>query len=253
MTAVTYREPYQFSAGVLALLVHGVFFSVLYFGFSWQTQPVMESMNVELWEGLPAAAAPLEIVAPPAPPEVIAPPPEPDIKPDIVVPDKNKPAHQPVRQPDTKPTREVKKPAEKPSLLARYGIEGGTGSSTGRIGSRVQQQVHREQAAQQSEAERIKAEYVIKIRTKIKGYVVAPPDVVFDTRVQFLVTVLPDGTAMNIRLVKASGTKAYAEAVERAILRSQPLPLPPSHLVPFEEVRELNLCFAPFKEEGSCR
>lgn len=249
MTAATYREPYQFSAGVLALLVHGVFFSVLYFGFSWQTQPVMESMNVELWEGLPAAAAPPEIVAPPTPPEVTAPPPAPEIKPDIVVPDKNKP----VRPPVAKPTRDVKKPAEKPSLLARYGIEGGTGSSAGRTGSRVQQQVQREHAAQQSEADRIKAEYVIKIRTKIKGYVVAPPDVVFDTRVQFLVTVLPDGTVMHIRLVKATGTKTYAEAVERAILRSQPLPLPPNHLVPFEEVRELNLCFAPFKEEGSCR
>ncbi len=244
MTAVTYREPYQFSAGVLALLVHGVFFSVLYFGFSWQTQPVPDSMNVELWEDLPTA--PLEIIAAPAPPELIAPP-EPEIQPDIVVPDKNKLARLPV----AKPVREVKKPAEKPSLLARYGIEDGAG--TGRAGSRVQQQIHREHTTQQSEADRIKAEFVLKIRSKIKGNIIAPPDVGADVRVKFSVTVLPDGTVMRMRLVRASSNKLYDDAVERAILKSQPLPLPPSHLVAFEEVRELNLCFSPFKEEGSCR
>jgi colicin import membrane protein len=246
MMAATYREPYQFSAGVLALLVHGVFFSVLYFGFSWQTQPVMESMNVELWDGLPAAAAPLEIAAPPAPPEVIAPPPEPDIKPDIVVPDKNKPAHQPVRQPDTKPTREVKKPAEKPSLLARYGIEGGTGNGA-QTGSRQPQQARREVAARLSETERIVNEYGNKIQAKIKRNIVMPPDVAFNARVKFSVTLLPDGSVMTAKLKESSGNAAYDSAVERAMLKAQPLPIP-SEPELFGHFRELNLCFSPFKE-----
>jgi colicin import membrane protein len=250
MMAVTYREPYQFSAGVLALLVHGVFFSVLYFGFSWQTQPVMESMNVELWDGLPAGAPAIvapTVILPPAPTEIVAPAPVAEVKPDIVVPDKQKTAQKPV----LKPTHEVKKSPEtrKPTLLERYGIEGGTGSGTGaRPATRGQQQAQREQSAKQSETDRIIAEYVGKIRNKIKGNVIVPPDVAFDARVRFSVTVLPDGTVLSPRLIKSSGQAVYDAAVERAILKSQPLPLPHDSEL-FGNFRELNLCFSPFKEE----
>jgi colicin import membrane protein len=53
---------------------------------------------------------------------------------------------------------------------------------------------------------------------------------------------LPTGEVLTIRLVKSSGNSAYDAAVERAILKSSPLPLPPSRDL-FS--RELKLTFRP--------
>jgi colicin import membrane protein len=46
------------------------------------------------------------------------------------------------------------------------------------------------------------------------------------------------------RLVKSSGNPAYDNAVERAILKSDPLPLPPD-VAMFNRFRELDLVFKP--------
>lgn len=245
MMSATYREPYQFSAGVLALLVHGVFFSVLYFGFSWQTHP-LESMSVELWDGLPAGvgevAAPPAPLLPPAPEPVIAEPAVPQVKPGIVVPDKHKPASRPVlKTPPPRPT-----PSHPPSLLERYGITGGNSGAAHQNAGRVQQLA--QQTGKLSDNQRTLMEYVAKIRGKIKGNVIAPPDVPLNALVRFSVTLLPDGSVINARLIKSSDYAAYDTAVERAILKSQPLPLPPQAEL-FNQFRELNLCFSPFKEE----
>lgn len=243
MLAATYREPYQFSAGVLALLVHGLFFSLLYFGFSWQSYPV-DSMSVELWDGLPATAGAQAAAPPPAPLQPPAPTPvtstQAALKPDIVLPDKQKPA--------TPPPKTVTKPAPaKPSLLERYGITPSP-AAAGNSSGQVQQMVARERAGRLSETQRTVAEYVARIRTKIKGNVIAPPEVPQNALVRFAVTVLPDGTVMSARLLQSSNYPAYDAAVERAILKSQPLPLPPDPDL-FSNFRELRLCFSPFREE----
>ena len=94
MSAVLTHEPYRLPAGLLAACVHGLFFSLLYFSFSWQTQPAA-SMSVELWDSIPDKP----VAAPPPPPpveKVDAPEPQPvatpvQPKPDIVMPDKKKP------------------------------------------------------------------------------------------------------------------------------------------------------------------
>lgn len=248
--SATYREPYQFSAGVLALLVHGIFFSVLYFGFSWQTHP-LESMSVELWDGLPsgiadlAPAPPAPPILPPAPEPIIAPPVVESVKPDIVLPEKSKPASRPTLKPH--PSHPI--PSHQPTLLERYGISGNSGGGSGTArsaGGRVQQLV--QQTGKLSDSQRTLMEYVAKIRAKIKGNVVAPPDVPLNALVRFAVTLLPDGSVINTRLTQGSDYAAYDTAVERAILKSQPLPLPPQPEL-FNQFRELNLCFSPFKEE----
>ena len=46
------------------------------------------------------------------------------------------------------------------------------------------------------------------------------PEAIFD------VTQLPTGEVISIRLRKSSGQKGYDDAVERAILKSSPLPKP---------------------------
>ncbi|MGZ8256766.1 MAG: hypothetical protein ACXW1C_02910, partial [Gallionella sp.] len=55
---------YQKPAAVLALMVHGGFFALLYFGFTWQTQ-APAAMSVELWQALPDKVLPDALVTPP--------------------------------------------------------------------------------------------------------------------------------------------------------------------------------------------
>lgn len=268
MTAATYREPYQFSAGVLALLVHGVFFAVLYFGLSWQTKQPIEAMSVELWDALPMPAgvpegslSPDAIApdAPPAPVEATPPPPVvEEVKPDIVVPEKPVAVVKPVAPPPPVPPKPTVKPlhvAQKPveqarrnpqSLLERYGIEGGSGTVAGGVGRAAQRAKRSAESEKAAEAQRVMAEYISKIQAKVKRFVVLPPDVPNNARVEFFVTLLPDGSVMSVRLAKSSGHAGYANAVERAIFKAQPLPLPPDSEL-FGQFRELNLSFKPIE------
>jgi len=58
----------------------------------------------------------------------------------------------------------------------------------------------------------------------------------------FDVVQLPTGEVLSARLRKSSGNKAYDDAVERAILKSSPLPRPDR---PDQFRRELQLKFRP--------
>jgi colicin import membrane protein len=58
------------------------------------------------------------------------------------------------------------------------------------------------------------------------------------------VTLLPGGAVLKAELKKSSGNAAYDDAVERAILKSDPLPLPPDVQL-FNRFRELDLVFKP--------
>jgi colicin import membrane protein len=62
--------------------------------------------------------------------------------------------------------------------------------------------------------------------------------------VEFAVTVLPGGEVLDVRTRRASNLAAWDSAVERAIRRAQPLPLPSDPML-MREFRELNLKFRP--------
>lgn len=229
MNAAVYSEPYKLPAGILALAVHGAFFALLYFGFTWQMQPA-GTMSVELWQSLPE-----EVVAPPASPRVdeVAQPPQPEeaAKPDIALPDKKKPETKPVA---AKPKK--KKAESKPIEQKRTEQE---------LDTRIaDQQAARERAERAAAIGRVVDEYKAKITTKIRSNIVMPPDVPDNARAEFLVTLLPGGAVLSPKLIKSSGNAAYDNAVERAILKSQPLPLP-SDVAMFNRFRELNLVFKP--------
>ncbi len=91
---------------------------------------------------------------------------------------------------------------------------------------------------------RVVDEYGKKIQDKIRSKVVMPPDVANDAHGVFLVTLLPGGTVLKAELKKSSGNVAYDNAVERAILKSSPLPLPPDVSL-FSKFREINFPFQP--------
>ncbi len=61
-------EPGLVPAGVLAVLVHFIFFAFMIFGLNWKTYPP-EGMVVDLWSSLPQPVQPgiKEKPAPPAP------------------------------------------------------------------------------------------------------------------------------------------------------------------------------------------
>ena len=93
-----------------------------------------------------------------------------------------------------------------------------------------------------SAANKSKAEWVDKIRAKIRSNIVLPPDLQGNPEAQFLVVLLPTGEVLTRKLAKSSGHQGYDEAVERAILKSSPLPRPDRAEI-FE--RELRLTFKP--------
>ncbi|MCX7274939.1 MAG: cell envelope integrity protein TolA [Burkholderiales bacterium] len=55
-----------------------------------------------------------------------------------------------------------------------------------------------------------------------------PPDLRGNPKAEFTVSILPDGSIVNLKLTRSSGVPAWDQAAERAIRRSDPLPRPPA-------------------------
>ncbi len=60
----------------------------------------------------------------------------------------------------------------------------------------------------------------------MRGNVTLPPDLPGNPEAIFEVVQLPTGEIIEAQLRKSSGVRAYDEAVQRAILKSSPLPRP---------------------------
>lgn len=256
---LTYQEPYRFSAGMLALTVHLLFFFFLYFGFRWQSQP-QEAFMVEMWDSLPNAEVvpeqepiPAVMVEPepvPPPPKVIAPV-LPPVEAEIEVRDKKKrKAEKKEKQAQKDKEKAVaaarekqekeKKEKEAAAAAAKANQEKEQRELDEYVARRKQAEQERirvEQARIQAEQERVRAEveaakatqvgrYQDMIRSKIRRNIVMPPDVPETAKAEFKVTVLPGGDVMDVVLLKSSGNAAYDNAAERAIYKAQPLPLP---------------------------
>jgi colicin import membrane protein len=69
-------------------------------------------------------------------------------------------------------------------------------------------------------------EYFGKIKAKIRSNIVNPEGLVGNPEAVFDVVQLPSGEILSAKLKKSSGNPAYDMAVERAILKSSPLPKP---------------------------
>ena len=262
MSATLTQEPYQLQAGLLALAVHVVFFSLLYFGFTWQTQPV-RTLSVELWRDLPdvKVAQPqepktVEVVPPVQPVQPVTPQPpaqtEKLVKPDIALPDKKKkkPEPKPVvdepeKKVETKTAAQIQKERQLELAKERERIaeEKATQEAERAARERAEQDA-REKAAQEAAIDAMVNEYKAKIVNKIRRNIIKPPDVRDDARAEFRVTLLPDGSVLPPKLIRSSGNTLYDNAVERAILKSQPLPLPADPAM-FNRFRVLLLVFRP--------
>lgn len=228
MSAVAYYEPYRLPAGLLALAVHGAFFALLYFGFTWQTLPAA-SMSVELWPSLPdeVVAAPEPVKVEEAAPAEVAPQP---VKPEIVLPAK--------RKLEVKPVPEKPQPKQVASKAVEM-------KPDTRIADQQAAEAARVRAEQAAEKGKIVNEYMAKIQAKIRRNIVELPEFAKqDIRAVFRITLLPGGAVLKVELQKSSGNEAYDKAAERAIFKSDPLPLPPDVQL-FKLFRELKLGVKP--------
>lgn len=228
-----YHEPYRFSAGMLAMAVHVVFFALLVIGVRWQShQP--DRFSVELWDSLPeqqSVEAPTqEVVAPKQAAEPVAERPAAPQKADIELRDKK--VHKQIPpQPDAKALRQ-KKLLEEQRLMEAY-VEKQRMAERERVRAEVL-------AATSAEMGR----YQDMIRSKIRHNIVMPPDVSPSAAAEFKVTLLPDGSVLDAVLLKSSGNAAYDEATERAIYKAQPLPIPTDPVLK-QRFRELRLTIRP--------
>lgn len=242
MSVFAITEPYKVSAGALALLVHGIFFSLLYFSFSWQMQ-TPQGMVVDIWDSLPAeqdeqvipqkqVEVPEQAVQPKAAPLPPAP-----VKADIDLRDKKKKLKEEKQRQESSI---AKKLAEKQAEQAERRME----EVERQAQARAQAQ-NRAQAAAAAASGKVVDEYIAKIAAKIRRYIVLPPGVSKTIKAEFNVTLLPGGEVLNANLARSSGNDAYDNAVERAILKAQPLPLPPAEQNLFNRFRDLRLKFSP--------
>ncbi len=226
------QDPGLTWSAVLAVLVHLFFLSVLVFGVRWQTKQA-DAIAVELWTQLPPMeqAAPVQVE--PAPEPAPAPKVEPAPKPEPVAKVEPKPVKPDIAVEKTPPKKPEPKKVEPKKLepqidqqkLMREQLARETEQvSREREKQEITQQLAREAAAAQGRAV---ADYVGRIRGKIRGNIVLPPDIpAGNPEAIFDVVQLPTGEVLNARLRKSSGHKPYDDAVERAILKASPLPKP---------------------------
>ena len=242
MTAAVFEEridPGQFASALLSAGVHLVLLALLIFGVRWQSRPP-ESIAVELWDTPPAPVVEAPKVEPPTPPVVKPEPrpepvrPEPPIqKPEIKLkePVKMKPAPKPVPKLEPKP---VPKPVLKPEPFKprvddtqrRMREELAREQNSFAI-DRERQRI-RDLLARDASAARDKsmADWVNKVRAKIRGNMVLPPDIRGNPEAILDVVQLPTGEVLSAKVRKSSGSPALDNAIERAILKSSPLPRP---------------------------
>jgi colicin import membrane protein len=204
------RDPGAVASALLAAAVHAVLIAALLVGVRWQSRPP-DSVAVELWSEPPPA---LEA---PEPPPKAEPVPEPGIeKPEIVLKPEAKP----------KPKPEPAKPASEPAAQRRMREE--LAREQQALAMERERQAIREQLAREAAAASAKAlaAWTDKVRAKIRGHIVLPQDVKGNPEAIFDVVQLPTGEVLSAKLRKSSGHRGYDEAVERAILKSSPLPKP---------------------------
>jgi colicin import membrane protein len=245
----------------LAILVHLAFIAVLIFSIRWRNQ-APEAVTAELYAPtpVPQKAAPQP---PPAPPEPAPAPQVPDAREAEIAlkaeaarkerveaqrraqAEEQKRIAELTRQREQRQQQEAQKRAdEKKAAEARDRQQ--------RMMAQLREQAVKEsdaRAAAEANAQKqadarksAETDWVRRIQAKVRGNVILPPDLAGNPEAVFNVVQLPSGEIIDAKLVKSSGVKSYDDAVQRAIIKSSPLPKPDR---PEMFQRELRLQFRP--------
>jgi colicin import membrane protein len=257
---VNREEGGELASALLSAVVHVLLLAVLIFGVRWQNRPP-ETVAVELWEPPP----PAPVVEPPKPAPAPKVEPAPSPKPEPVIPrpeiiekapppkpaPKAPPKVEP--KPPPKPVAKVEpKPVPKPEPLKPRVDD---------TQKRMREELAREQASLAVDRERqmlkdlaareassasskAQAAWIDKVRAKIRGNIVLPPDIKGNPEAVFEVVQLPTGEVLSVKLKKSSGVAALDSAIDRAVLKSSPLPKPDGT---FAVPREFELRYKPLE------
>lgn len=270
------EEPGKKYALTFTVLVHVGLLVVLFLGVQWK-RSAPEVMEVELWSAVPKQATQVPPPPPPPPPEPEVKPvpkplpkvePKPDPlppkKPDIAVkeekkkPEPKKPEPKPEppkpepKKPEPKPAPkkpEPPKPEAKPApKMPDFSKELSRETSELKPRPNTQQLANAAAAEAEQRASSNKrglADYASKIRVKVRGNIMLPPNIQGNPEAIFDVNQLPGGEVLDVRLKRSSGNPALDAAIERAIRKSSPLPKPDD---PTLFQRELTIKYKPFEE-----
>ncbi len=272
-------------AGAMAMLVHGLFLLGLVFSVTWKSLPELP-VYADLWAELPplpepVAPPPVEPVAAPEPlPSPPAMAPEADIELEARKEEERRrleaekreqarieaerrrqeEAERQQRERQEAEARRQELERQRQEEARRLAQERARRELDEELAHQLQEELagearllQRGAGSQAEAAARLKMieDYRGRIRNKIHGYLILPPNLRGNPEVVYQVRLLPDGEVLRLTLVKSSGQPAYDRQVELAILKASPLPLPPDRELASAFREELILKFRPFDEEGT--
>jgi colicin import membrane protein len=272
-----------YKAALYTFIVHALIFELLFLSFVWKHQPQMDVAEVTLWDALPPTRTQSkpEPVVEPVPekpvekpiiqeepveekPEVIEKPEE-TIDENAIALEKKKAEDKRNAEAEKQKKIKEKKEAEKKIALEKIQkelIKDQQQAKEEKLRSEALKKLQaatlaEEDAARDTKAQATRAsanasvigEYTNKIKIKIRGNVNKSLCGDDDPELKFIIGLLPTGelNPSTPKLVKSSGNSVCDEAVERAIVASQPLPLPDDKTL-YSEFRKLNLTFRPNDE-----
>ena len=236
---------------LLAIAVQLGFLAVLVFSVQWQNRKP-EPVTAELYA--PPVKAPVTEPAPPPPPPPPAPEPKPAPPPkpepivekpdqraaDIALKAKQEEERKKKEKAEAeKKAREAKEAEDKRKLEEKRLAEArerqlrettaalrAQAEREAQARAQAEAQVRAREAAEASARSRSQDDYIRRIQAKVKGNVIVPSELAGNPEAIFEVVQLPTGEIIEATLRKSSGNRAYDDAVQRAILKSSPLPRP---------------------------
>ena len=258
----------------LAIGMHVAFVVLLVFGVAWQKRHSEPAAIVDLWSTTtpPKAEPPRPAPRPEPKPEPKierkpeprverkpepqpAPKPEvkPQVKPDIALREKLEKERKAKEELEKKKLAELKKKEDEAKKLKAEAKRKEEAAEKDRLVKEMElkrlmqekadlaAKLAKEQAAAQSS---LHGKYIQLIQNHVKRQIVEPPNLQGNPQVEFDVVLIPGGEVLTVRLRRSSGVPAYDSAVERAILKASPLPLPPDPTL-FQQFRDLHLKVSP--------
>lgn len=244
-------------SGALTLLMHGLFLVLLVFGFAWQKRE-RPAMVAELWSNLPPPPAP-KVEPPKAVPEppkpepklepkpVAKPEPKPEPKADIALREKKEKERKAKELEDKKRKAQELADRKKKEQERLEALKLQQAKEAEEKRAREQEEALKKLAAERAAAQaRTIDEYTRRIHDRIRARMVNAGCLALkNPEVQLQVILLPDGNVLGEpRVRKSSGAATCDDAVTRAVLLAQPLPLPPDPAL-FPRFRDLSLNFRP--------
>ncbi len=257
------------SSALFAIGIHAAIIGLLFSSFQWQHKQASQITSVTLWDQVPAPQKkPAPVKA--QPPEPAVKPPEPKPEPKVEEPPepkgpteaeialekkkKKEALEKKKREAEKKRRKEAeRKKREKLKKLKQTLLKEEQAKKDAALERLKELAMADEQAEKNAKAQAAMAavnasivdQYVSKIQAKIRGYVNRSVCGDGNPKLVIKVGLLPTGQLSGSpSLSKSSGIPACDDAVLRAVLAAEPLPLPEERAL-FSQFRNLKLNFRP--------